>query len=581
MDTDRITRYLSRATSLLHNRLDLKQRCEWLILLAYAKLYSLGRIGQDRWIPLRDTRDVASWFHESKPDFEEIEIFIKEADEACTLTEDRTFVQTLLSILPDDKDLLEDIVLKMPVSSRGTLPEGTPPSLAALAIRLLDRKENESLADFGTGTGSFLVEAAHGSHCESFYGNDIDTHAVGIAKLRMDLLKVDGMIEQIDMFTAKQRYDKVFSNYPFLKSNRTFREEKLRLLGIERATPPFQSSDWLFNWLLATSIAPQGKAVGIMTNGSGWNSGDEHIRRYFIEQGWIEAVISLPEKLFPYTNIAASLIVFSRENRSVRMVDASKVFEKGRRLNTFGPEDIDRIVQLCKQDGKASVAVSPERLAYADFNLIPSRYLEQDIIIPNGIELQRAALSITRGAGIGASELEKRHSLHPTAFRYLMLQNITEGKVDEDLPFLKDVEPPLLKYCARNGDLVVSKIGPNFKAAVVEANEQEQVLCTGNLYIIRIDTEQFDPRYVQIHFESERGQEQLNRICVGTAMRSISIKDLKQVLIPYRSLEEQRSLVEQHQALRKSIERHRQAINAIREEMKGLLEGEGSYPKLV
>ena len=44
------------------------------------------------------------------------------------------------------------------------------------------------------------------------------------------------------------------------------------------------------------------------------NSIDTEIRKYFIENGFIEAIISLPERIFFETGIKTSLVVLSRDN---------------------------------------------------------------------------------------------------------------------------------------------------------------------------------------------------------------------------------------------------------------------------
>ena len=91
-------------------------------------------------------------------------------------------------------------------------------------------------------------------------------------------------------------------------------------------------------------LSEDGKAVGIMTNGSTWNQSDSAIRSYFIENGLIECVIALPARLFAGTAIATSMIVFSRNNKGVRLVDASELFVKGRRVNELSAENISLII---------------------------------------------------------------------------------------------------------------------------------------------------------------------------------------------------------------------------------------------
>ena len=61
-----------------------------------------------------------------------------------------------------------------------------------------------------------------------------------------------------------------------------------------------------------------------MTNGSVSNITDMKIKKYFIENGYIETIISLPANLFNSTTIPTTLMVLSKNNKKVRMVECIK-----------------------------------------------------------------------------------------------------------------------------------------------------------------------------------------------------------------------------------------------------------------
>ena len=90
--------------------------------------------------------------------------YLAEADEA---------VRRVYGILPDDPDELADIILDIELeedlASQFMRFEGiTPRSVTELAVRALNIVEGNCVADFGTGTGSFLVRASRES---DFCGN--------------------------------------------------------------------------------------------------------------------------------------------------------------------------------------------------------------------------------------------------------------------------------------------------------------------------------------------------------------------------------------------------------------------------
>lgn len=562
-----------KAVDSLRGKMDSQQRYELVVALAYSKLIALSEGFDLRTASSSQLTEQLREAVRSRAD-ENIIMFVDDVLANCRSLESERGLFYLLETLPDDVDDLSEIVLHMPINSRGSLSEGTPETLINLAVELLDINPNEEVADFGTGTGTFLVKAATKRPCKLYYGCDTNTRAIGVARLRASLLDVETIIEQKDMFQTDRAFDKIFANYPFAYNARGFYEEKVRILEELRLfVPRFRSSDWLFNLSLVKSLKPQGRAIGIMAAGSCFNTADRDIRRYFAEEGLIESIITLPEGMFfPYSGISTRLIVISRGNEKIRMIDASEICERGRRLCTFSHENVDSIIALQNKDADNSTLISLDELRENDYSLDPARYLEEEIKVKNGRKLEDVIVKITRGAGVKAAELEDNISSEPTPYRYLLLANIADGQMDDNLPYLESISDPLRKYCATDGDLVLSKIGPHFRAAVVQTEEQESVLCTGNLYIITVDQDRFDPHYVQMYLSSSDGQAQLNRISVGTTMKSVSVKDLRQVQIPEIPLDAQKIIVEKRDMLRKEIDYHKTAIEKAQKQIFDLLD---------
>jgi hypothetical protein len=66
--------------------------------------------------------------------------------------------------------------------------------------------------------------------------------------------------------------------------------------------------------------------------------------------------------------------------------------------------------------------------------------------MPNAVEFGNVMKSVTRGATITATELDRLESSVPTNFQYLMLSNIQNGMIDAELPYLKDIERKFLMH---------------------------------------------------------------------------------------------------------------------------------------
>lgn len=73
------------------------------------------------------------------------------------------------------------------------------------------------------------------------------------------------------------------------------------------------------------------------------------------------------------------MIVFSRNNKGVRLVDASELFVEGRRVNELSYENISLIINATKSDSDISMYVSAEQLRDNDYVLSMNRYIVHDV----------------------------------------------------------------------------------------------------------------------------------------------------------------------------------------------------------
>lgn len=234
-----------------------------------------------------------------------------------------------------------------------------------------------------------------------------------------------------------------------------------------------------------------------MTNGSTWNSIDIPMRKYFIERGLVECVISLPERMFNFTRIPTTMLVLSHNNSDVRMVDATKLCHKGRRQNEFCAEDIVDIIKACKKDSVYSKRISLEELRQNEYILNLNHYITDKVTFANGVLFGDIIKRITRGAPCSAKQLDEMASHDTTNMHYLLLANIQDGTITDDLPYLSRIDPKYDKYCLKNNSLILSKNGYPYKVAVATVKEGQRILANGNLYIIELNEEIANPYYVK------------------------------------------------------------------------------------
>jgi len=463
---------------------------------------------------------------------------------------------------PWDMETLRQVVL----APQFQMEFATPSAVVSLALRLLDISDSDTVIDLGTGSGGFLIDAYRSNPSAEYLGIELNPASAAIASVRAELLGENVKVEQADMFTLRdgaRKFSKVFSHYPFGM------KDLHRALDFD-AVPGNSSSDWLFNHLMVECLSESGKAVGLMTRGACFNKPDSAVRKHFIESGLIEAVIALPEKLLPNTQMATVVVVLSRGNRDIRMVDASELCEKGRRQNELTENHISAILDALHLDSGISRTVTATELAHEDYSLDPVKLLTKPVEVKGGVALGDVA-GIRRGSQITAKELDEMVSGEPTDYQYLRLCDIEDGAISGSLPYLKELVPRLQKYCVVPGNLLLSRNGSPFKMAVVEDCHGKSILATGNLLILE-PKECIRPLYLKAFLESEAGMQALNSALVGTTIPVIQTTALQAIQVPCPPLQEQLRVEGRYLASLRTIQDLKQQLASAIEASKSIFE---------
>lgn len=430
----------------------------------------------------------------------------------------------------------------------------TPSGLIRLVTSILNIQENDNVLELCSGKGNFFTELSLINDHFDYLGIELNYKSNQIAEIRASLLQgnIELMLNDALEYRSKVKMDKLFSNYPFmLKSSymSMYKEQLSNSLDCPIDIIQRASSDWIFNATLIEQMKDTGKAVAIMTTGATWNSLDRNMRKFFIEKGLVEATITLPEKLFSNTNISTTLVVFSHNNKNVKLVDARKCFVRERKLNILTKECISYILDYLKKDGEIAITKKIGDLAKNDYVLNAASYLDIIPEVKHGVQLGSVAKFISRGAQIKATELEGIRSSEPTLNKYLTISNISDGIISIDEQYLKEVPQNFTKFCVKNNSIIITKTGtPEIKSAVMSMGDNTNVLVTGNLFIIELDESKVNPYYLQAFFASETGQLSLKSICTGSILPTISLSKLNELIIPMPPLEEQKIIADKYSA---------------------------------
>jgi type I restriction enzyme M protein len=203
--------------------------------------------------------------------------------------------------------------------------------------------------------------------------------ALGNTMQRPAFTEGDGRLRRFDLVAANPMWNQRFDAS-------TYENDTYGRFG--HGAPPSSSADWGWVQHMAATLKPSGRMAvvldtGAVSRGSG-NQGsnkEQTIRKAFVEQDLIDAVLLLPENLFYNTTAPGIVMVLNRRKRhpgEILLINASKLFSKGRPKNYLEDQHISRIAGVYHQwkaEDALSAVINKEQAAKADYNLSPSRYV--------------------------------------------------------------------------------------------------------------------------------------------------------------------------------------------------------------
>ncbi len=280
----------------------------------------------------------------------------------------------------------------------------TPKSIVDLIVRVVNPGPGK-IYDPTAGTGGMLVQA-RASVDEKLkdqitaYGQEYQNKTWKLSKVNLLLhgFNIDNIklgAKSADTFTEDQhngeRFDYIMANPPF--NVKVWGYEKL--LDDPRwewGVPPKGNANYAFLSHMIHKLKDDGRGATVLANGSLSGSGKDevNIRENLIKDNYIDAIISLPDKLFYTTGIPVCIWVFNKNKTSdkVLMIDAKNfkgnmLSKKNRELTE---ENITKIVDAYKLHSEGKVIDGEDYIAFAksvdkseleenDWSFVPGRYV--------------------------------------------------------------------------------------------------------------------------------------------------------------------------------------------------------------
>ena len=393
-----------------------------------------------------------------------------------------------------EKEIIDIICEDYGMFSRYNI--STPKSINELTYQIFEKNNNNSeILDICSYTGNFLTYYAKRKNNYNFTGIEINIKSNIIAQEKMNALKVDNKLIENNVFAYKftKKYDKVFCNYPFgLK----FNQSDLDLINKNHNELKYEftgriSSCWAFVNSVINSLSKDGKGIAVMNNAGLYKLPDAEYRKLLVDNGLIEAVISLPEKIFaPYTSIPVTLLVLSRNNKQIKFINAEKMILNKTTSRFMNELDVEEILKEYNANSNTSNTkiVNLEDVKNNNYSLYTSNYMEiEKIEIKNPMKLNTICKDIYRGYQVSSNEI-KQYSENINGreeYQIVNITNITDGNIDSDLTKIYPDTDKMDKYLLQDKDLLVSSKGTLSKFAVVEIKNNEKYIPSGNFTILR------------------------------------------------------------------------------------------------
>ena len=278
----------------------------------------------------------------------------------------------------------------------------TPQEVGELLAKIviMDKKEVNKVYDPCCGSGGLLLKFAKilgkGNIKNGFYGQEINLTTYNLARINMFLHDINYNnfdISRGDTLTNPMNwddepFDAIVSNPPY--SIHWAGKSDPLLINDERFAPagilaPESKADLAFTMHMLSWLSQKGTAAIVQFPGVLYRGGAEQkIRKYMVDNNFVDAVIQLPSDLFFGTSIATCILVLkkSKKTNDILFIDASNEFVRNTNKNKLSSDNIKWIIDKIKnRKGKGNepvVVVANEEVEKNNYNISVNTYIKNN-----------------------------------------------------------------------------------------------------------------------------------------------------------------------------------------------------------
>lgn len=277
----------------------------------------------------------------------------------------------------------------------------TPQEVSELLARItvVGKKEVNKVYDPACGSGSLLLKFAKVLGKENvrqgFFGQEINLTTYNLCRINMYLHDIN--YEKFDIAHGDtltdpahwddEPFDAIVSNPPY--SINWDGDANPLLINDPRFSPagvlaPKSKADLAFTMHILSWLSTSGTAAIVEFPGVLYRGGAEaKIRKYLVDNNFVDTVIQLPSDLFFGVTIATCIIVLKKSKRdnSTLFIDASQEFIRSGIKNKLTDDNIMRVLDshIKREDIQHfSKLVPNSEIAENEYNLSVNNYVESE-----------------------------------------------------------------------------------------------------------------------------------------------------------------------------------------------------------
>ena len=438
----------------------------------------------------------------------------------------------------------------------------TPVHLAELANKIFNIRDYSSAIDLCCGSGSYLIDTKLTNPTVKITGYDLNISSIKISNIKMSILNYQcdlEMINTLSIRTFENKYDYVFCNAPFMGDYKEYINVPENG-NYSYSFKPVNTQIWRFVYKAVNMLKENGKGIVILPLGPLFKQPDSDIRKELIDLGLIEAVIELPQKTHFNTAIGSALLVLSKGNNSVKFIDAKDI------LNNSKIMDVEEIYNLYNytNNTKNVIVKNKEEIAKNNYSLLCSNYLNDVKSNMDNPVLLKDYIEVTRGY---QNTMNSKESNYIDNYKIVNLSDISEGVLNKENLAEAQYTPRMDKFLIHDKDLLITARGSRFECTVARIEDNEKIIASGNLLIVRVNNKKLNPYYLKLFLDSETGQKSLFRNQVKSSILSINSANLMEAYIDLININNQELISEKFISIMKKIIEKQKEIELLKKDI--------------